>query len=167
MLLERTVGPLPEQARAEAFRRFLEHYGAHCLDATRLHPGIAELLVTLRATGRSLSVLTNKPAALAERILRGLGIRDAFEEVVGGDSLPTRKPDPAGLRRVAARARAPITHTMLVGDSPIDLDTASAAGSAFCGVAWGFDPAALRRRRPARLARDVPHLRALLGAGAE
>lgn len=163
-LIERAFGPLPAADLEAALALFLDHYGSHCLDETRLYAGLDDALAALRAAGRSLSVVTNKPRALAERILAGLGVRDAFVDVVGGDSLPTRKPDPAGLRRVAARAGVAIAHTMLVGDSPVDLDTASAAGAVFCGVAWGLAPGRLLARRPSHLARDPRHLVALVDA---
>jgi phosphoglycolate phosphatase len=164
VLVERAFGPLDADAMEVALDVFLRHYGAHCLDETRLHPGLDDALAALAGTGRTLSVVTNKPHALAERILLGLGVREAFVDVVGGDSLPSRKPDPAGLRRVAARAGVPIDRTVLVGDSPIDLDTAVAAGGRFCGVTWGFDPDRLLARRPARLARDARHLVELIDA---
>jgi phosphoglycolate phosphatase len=163
-LIERAFGPLPAAELEAALALFLDHYGAHCLDETRLYAGLDGALAALRAAGRTLSVVTNKPCALAEQILAGLGVRGAFVDVVGGDSLPTRKPDPAGLQRVAERAGVPIGRTMLVGDSPIDLDTASAAGAVFCGVAWGLAPQRLLARRPRRLARDPYHLVALVDA---
>jgi len=159
-LVGRALGPAATDEAAVA--HFLGYYHEHCLDETRLYPGMHAALGLLRSNGRSLSVLTNKPRALAERVLAGLGIDDAFIDVVGGDSLPTRKPNPRGLWRVAARAAVPIERTLLVGDSPVDLDTATAAGSAFCGVAWGFASDRLQDRTPTYLARDARHLLALL-----
>ncbi len=67
-----------------------------------------------------------------------------FIAVVGGDSLAVRKPDPAGIAHLCRLASVPASRLLLVGDSAVDLDTAQAAGVAFCGVAWGIRPDQLR-----------------------
>ena len=92
-------------------------------------------------------------------MLRGLGLDRFFQEVLGGDSLPTRKPDPAGLRLLAERLGVPVERTMLVGDTRVDAETARNAGSPFALVEWGFRPfevdapqAALRVTRAEELA---------------
>jgi phosphoglycolate phosphatase-like HAD superfamily hydrolase len=89
-------------------------------------------------------VLTNKPAAMTRAILGGLGLCERFVAVVGGDSLPVRKPDPAGLEHVRSLTGTARERMLLVGDSTIDVRTARAGSIAFCGVAWGFTPDALR-----------------------
>jgi phosphoglycolate phosphatase len=105
VLVERALGGQAPAARLEpALGRYLAHYRAVCLDTTRPYPGVAPLLAELAARF-PLAVLSNKGEALSRHILAGLGLDRFFREIVGGDSLPTRKPDPAGLRRVAARRR--------------------------------------------------------------
>jgi phosphoglycolate phosphatase len=74
---------------------------------------------------------------MARRILDGLGLAKRFAEVVGGGEAP-RKPDPAGLLAIMARAGAAPGETVLVGDSAIDVATGLAAGVAVVGVTWGF-----------------------------
>ncbi len=83
-------------------------------------------------------MLTNKPTGPTERILAGLGLRDAFDEVIGGDGPAPRKPDPAGLNALMASANASPAETLLVGDSAIDLETATRAGVTCCLVSYGF-----------------------------
>jgi phosphoglycolate phosphatase len=85
-----------------------------------------------------LALLSNKGEELSRMILRGLGLDGFFREVLGGDSLPTRKPDPAGLRLLAGRLGVPVDRLLLVGDTCIDADTARAAGCPFALVEWGF-----------------------------
>jgi len=85
-----------------------------------------------------LAVLTNKPQAHTERVLHGLGLSRYFQDVIGGDTPYGRKPDPAGLRELARRARVPLAATALIGDSPIDLETARRAGSQAVLVSYGF-----------------------------
>ena len=141
---------------------FMEYYGAHLLDGTRPYPGIAEMLDALAARRVRLSVLTNKPAGLSERILEGLGLLPRFVGVVGGDSLPTRKPDPAGLEHLRRLTGTPAERTLLVGDSGIDVHTARAGGVDFCGVDWGLVPENLRAANPARIVTEPRELVALV-----
>ncbi len=129
-----------------ALERYLVHYDARLLNTTRPYPGMAETLADVGRT-RRLAVLTNKPLAASIRVLEGLGMLDAFAEVVGGDSVHGRKPDPAGLRALIMSAGVSKSETLLVGDSPFDLATAQAAGAHVClaryGFGYRFDPADL------------------------
>jgi phosphoglycolate phosphatase len=132
-LLARAVAPhghLLEPALA-AWR---VHYEAHCLDRTRAYPGIDALLGGARCT---LAVLTNKPGILARRILDGLGLLARLAAVVGGDEAP-RKPDPAGLLGIMARAGVRPDETAFVGDSRVDVAVARAAGVRMIAVTWGL-----------------------------
>ncbi len=120
-----------------ALDRFLSLYEDRLLDHTAVYPGTLEMLDRL-ASLAPLSVLTNKPQRPTEAILDGLGLRVRFREVIGGDTPFGRKPDPAGLRHLAAAAGVPPAQVLMVGDSPIDLQTARAAGTRVCLVRYGF-----------------------------
>jgi phosphoglycolate phosphatase len=158
-LVERVMGdPTPEEMET-AIARFMTYYGAHLLDATRPYPGIADTLDALAAHGAVLTVLTNKLEGWSRTILDGLGLGRRFAEVIGGDSLPTRKPDPSGLLALCERTGTTPERTLLVGDSAIDFRTAQAGRSAFCGVAWGL---ALDELRAASGAPLIDHPRELL-----
>jgi phosphoglycolate phosphatase len=133
VLLERSVAPHAERLEP-ALAAWWPHYEAHCLDTTRLYPGLRALL---DGAGRVLAVHTNKPGKLARKILGGLGVLDRFVAVVGGDEVP-RKPDPAGVGAIRASVGASVEETVFVGDSPIDVATARAAGVRMVGVTWGF-----------------------------
>lgn len=133
----------------EGLARFLALYDARLLDTTRPYDGIPDLLETLARRGTPMAVLTNKPRAMSQRLLAGLGLDRYFTDVFGGDGPFPRKPDPAGLihLRDAAGGRA-----VMVGDSPADLHTALAAGVPACLVRYGFGFAKLsgeERRRAA------------------
>ena len=124
---------------ADALERYLAFYDQRLLNHTRPYPGMAEVLDVLgmRAT---LAVLTNKPLAPTRRILAGLDLARHFAEnaVLGGDGPFPRKPDPAGLRHLSARANVPVESTLLVGDSMIDCRTARAALTPLCLARYGF-----------------------------
>jgi phosphoglycolate phosphatase len=130
-----TTGLDPETAGA--LTRFLDLYDERLLEHTRPYDGIIEVLQSLR--GRvPLAVLTNKPQAATDRLLAGLRLAPYFRDVIGGDTPLGRKPGPAGLLELARRARVSPSETVLVGDSPIDLETARAAGCGVVVVRYGF-----------------------------
>src|SRR5437764_2449789 len=138
LLVERALGPgfLPEQID-QALARYLGYYWEVCLEATRPYPGVEAMLAAL--AGRyPLALLSNKGEALSRKILDGLGLTSRFREVLGGDSLPTRKPDPAGLRVLPDRLAIPVARLALAGDTWIDAETARNAGCPFALVGWGF-----------------------------
>ena len=138
LLVERALGPgFPPDQVDRALARYLGYYGEVCLDETTPYPGIVEMLEAL-APLYPLALLSNKGEAFSRRILDGLGLSRFFTEVLGGDSLPTRKPDPSGLRLLAERLGVPLERLLLVGDTWIDAETAHNAGSAFALVEWGF-----------------------------
>lgn len=121
----------------EALHRFLEIYDRHLLDHTRPYKGIPELLDRLRAFAQ-LAVLTNKPGQATRKLLAGLELQHAFVEVIGGDSAFPRKPDPSALRHLVGTHASAGELAWMVGDSLIDLETASAAGIGCCLVRYGF-----------------------------
>jgi phosphoglycolate phosphatase len=132
-LIERAVGPhahLIEPALAAWWR----HHQEHCLDRTHPYPGIPAVLA---GAGRALAVHTNKPGALARRILEGLGLLGHFAVVVGGDEAP-RKPDPTGTLEILVRLGADPAGAVWIGDSRVDAETARVAGIPFVAVSWGF-----------------------------
>jgi len=120
-----------------ALRRFLELYDERLLNHTRPYDGIADVVRRARR-GARVTVLTNKPLEPSERILEGLGVRKLFDEVVGGDGPLARKPDPSALFAMMRSAESSAEHTLLVGDSAIDLETAKRAGVRCCLVSFGF-----------------------------
>jgi phosphoglycolate phosphatase len=122
---------------AEALARFLAFYDERLLAHTHPYAGIPAALDELRGWAR-LAVLTNKPGAATARILHGLGLRPAFDWVIGGDAAIGRKPDPAGLRWLVREAGADAEPAVMIGDSLIDLRTARNAGTHVCLARYGF-----------------------------
>lgn len=137
LLVRRALRAAGRGERAHALERFLQIYDERLLNHTRLYDGIADVVRQARSRAR-LTVLTNKPTRPTEQILSALGLRDAFEEVVGGDGPYPRKPDPAGLHAMMSAAGVGAPDTLLVGDSAIDLETAQRAGVRCCLVSYGF-----------------------------
>jgi len=143
-LVERAIASSSENDVDSGLVLFLHYYREHLLDQTRPYPGIEKTLALLQREGVVMSLLSNKPAELSTAILRGLVLLPYFAAVIGGDSLPVRKPDPGGVERLVKLSAVPAARTVLVGDSLIDAQTARVGGIAFCGVTWGFASGDLR-----------------------
>ena len=111
---------------------FLEIYDRRMLDTTVAYPGVEDMLLLASRRAR-LSVLTNKPRQPSLRILDALGLTTFFDRIIGGDGPFPRKPQPDALRALASDM-----HCALVGDSPIDWETAEAAGCPFVWARYGF-----------------------------
>jgi phosphoglycolate phosphatase len=118
-----------------ALAQFLDIYNRHLLDRTKPYAGVTETLAIAAERAR-LAILTNKPLMHTERILDGLGLAEFFGTVVGGDNPLGRKPNPAAL--LAILAPQPGDAALLVGDSPIDYQTATAANVSFGWARYGF-----------------------------
>lgn len=144
-----------------ALDRFLEIYDRRMLAHTVPYDGMHEVLALLMPHG-PLAVLTNKPLAPAEAVLGHLGLRGFFSVVVGGDGPEPRKPDPTALRRLMASSPRP---SLMIGDSPVDADTAAAARCPFVVAAWGFGVAKFGGRLPGG-ARPARHPRELVSLAA-
>jgi phosphoglycolate phosphatase len=117
---------------------FLADYSAAPAALTRPYPGVAETLRRLVAAGHRLGVCTNKPLAPARAILADLGLLPLVAVVIGGDSLPLRKPDPAPLQATIAALGATVGSALFIGDSEIDADCARRAGVRFLLYTEGY-----------------------------
>lgn len=138
VLVEKALGEANHHLVDQGFSLFMRYYAAHLLDETRLYHGLDSLLADAQAHGVCLSILTNKPEAPARTIVAGLALASFFPLIVGGDTLPTKKPDPQGVRYLQRRTQVDLQATLLIGDSRVDYETGVAAGVAMCGVTWGF-----------------------------
>jgi len=86
--------------------------------------------------GHRLGICTNKPEAPSLDLLDALGLRRFFGSVVGGDTLPVRKPDPEPVRE--ARRRLGGGRAVMIGDSDNDLLAGRAAGIPVVLVSYGY-----------------------------
>jgi phosphoglycolate phosphatase len=135
-LLTRAYGPMDEPTLQRALEIFLPYYQDHCVDSTSLYPGVMETLHSLK--GKGLAIVTNKPLAHTEKTLKALGLDSHFPVVLGGDSLPRRKPDPDPLWEALRRLDVPAANALMVGDSPMDIQAARSAGVRVAAVSYGF-----------------------------
>lgn len=122
----------------KGFVLFVRHYAEHIADATRAYPETEAGLQLLKSLGIPLAVVTNKNEILAVKLLKALGLADYFTLVIGGDSLPEKKPSPAPLLHVAEVLGVAPAEMMMVGDSANDILAAKAAGCLSVGVTFGY-----------------------------
>jgi len=124
----------------QAWPAFMSSYEAHLCVHSRLYPGVAETLSDLQAAGIGMGVVTNKPARFIAPLLDRLGIGGRFGALVGGDSLPQRKPDPAPVRAALRQLGLPPgAACVMVGDSINDVLAGRAAGCVVVGVSYGYN----------------------------
>jgi phosphoglycolate phosphatase len=149
VLIRRVLGNQASEAEVEeALEFFLEYYREHYLDYTTLYPGVKESLGRLRAAGKRMAVLTNKPVGISRAIVDGLGVHDHFFQVYGGNSFDFKKPNPIGVDALIKEAGAEREHTLMIGDSSVDVQTGRNAGITCCGVTYGFQPETLAEPAP-------------------
>lgn len=128
-----------DDAEADAaLADFLRCYaGDH--SRTSVYPGAAEFLSALRAHGIKLALVTNKPERFLPELLAEKGMSDSFDWLVGGDTLPTQKPDPGALLWVMQQAGVSAGQALFVGDSRNDIRAAKAAGVPVVAVSYGYN----------------------------
>lgn len=131
-----------EVPQGEAFERayalLMEHYAGSLPLQARPFPGVDEALRSLRDAGARLALCTNKPGRFIAPLLDALGWRACFDAVVGGDTLPERKPDPRPLLHIAGGFGFEAPQCLMVGDSRTDAEAAHAAGMPLALVDYGY-----------------------------
>lgn len=166
-MLRLGFGRLGKVDAAEVDRLYpvlLAAYGDAIDTHTRLYPGVVTALEALRRDGIALAICTNKPEGLAETLVQRLGIRPMFGALVGADTLPVRKPDPAPLIEALARVGGSPDRALLVGDTKTDRQTGRAAGVPVVLVTFGPEGRDVARLSPEAL---LDHFDALPGLAAQ
>ncbi|HMD49273.1 MAG TPA: HAD-IA family hydrolase [Bryobacteraceae bacterium] len=159
ILMRRALGPDASDADVQrALRYFLDYYRDHMLDNTYLYPGVKEALDSLHAAGNKLAVLTNKPVRFSQALVHGLGLGGHFFRVYGGNSFEQKKPDPIGIRTLLDETGIAKEHTIMVGDSNVDVRTARNAEVMACGVTYGFQPESFAEDPPDLLVDNMQDL---------
>lgn len=148
MLVRRALGdPEDESSVRRALEYFLTYYREHKLDNTHVYPGIPEALARIhRGTNgrpRSMAVLSNKPVNPSRAIVEALGLKNFFAQIYGGNSFPTKKPDPLGAQKLLEEIVCNPHEAVIIGDSANDVLTGRNAGLWTVGVNYGFAPQTL------------------------
>jgi len=143
-LVERTLaaahdGRIPaglmEQALPVYERCYAEVNGRHAV----VYPGVKEGLQAMRDMRLPLACVTNKPGRFTSPLLDYLGLAQYFEQVVAGDTLPQKKPDPAQLLHACRGFGIAPGEMLMIGDSGNDAEAARAAGCPVFCVPYGYN----------------------------
>ncbi len=140
-LVERTLtesfgdAALMERALLVYERCYAECNGRH----SALYPGVSEGLETLRGMGLPLACVTNKSGRFTEPLLEQLGLARYFEQVIAGDTLTQKKPDPAQILHACRGFGVAPGDMLVIGDSVNDAEAARAAGCPIFCVTYGYN----------------------------
>ena len=130
---------LDEAYVENALKIFLDYYEKNLCNATVPYPHVIETLHALKDKGYAFAIVTNKPFPFVSPILKGLGMDDLFALILGGDSLPEKKPHPQPLLHVCERLEVDVANAVMIGDSKNDILAANACGMDSVGVTYGYN----------------------------
>ncbi|MBI1976995.1 MAG: HAD-IA family hydrolase, partial [Candidatus Omnitrophica bacterium] len=133
----------------KAVECFREYYLAHCLDKTVLYPGVTEVLAHYQGRKKRMAVVTNKDQEFTHKILAGLGVEKYFQSRIGVREGDKKKPHPDLLHKALRELESDSSETVIIGDSPADIEAGQKAGTKTCGVGYGIgEPEKIRSARP-------------------
>jgi len=118
---------------------FMAYYAENPSTLSQLYPDVKTGLDWLQSQNILLGCVTNKDARFTDPILQNLGIRDYFNIVISGDTLPVKKPDPAPLLHGAEFFGVPVEQSMMIGDSINDVKASRAAGFSIVCMSYGYN----------------------------
>lgn len=139
---------------------FIARYKARVCEKSCIFAGLDGLLISLDERGTPWGVVTNKPGHLTNPIMHALGLAARSATTVSGDTLPTRKPDPATLLHACREIGIAAVECIYVGDAQRDIEAGRNAGMATVAVGYGYTAAddSPHEWDADRFAADVPEL---------
>lgn len=122
----------------DLLRTYVAHHDVQCTATATLYPGVRAELERLAQKGHPMAVVTNKPERFAVVVVRHLGLAPFLPVVIGGDTLPVKKPDPAPLREALRRLGVEGNGGSMVGDGETDLRAGRAMGLRTVACLYGY-----------------------------
>lgn len=137
-ILQRAFPDRDEAAIDALVPRYLSIYQAMLARQTAPFDGVEPLLRQLESDALVWGIVTNKPAFLADELVKRLGWSDRLSAMVSGDTLAVKKPDPAPVLLACECAGISPHRAVFVGDDLRDVEAGSAAGLYTVAVSWGY-----------------------------
>jgi phosphoglycolate phosphatase len=125
------------QTFEQVFACFRQHYVAHAMDTTRPYEGVIELLAQLKNKGIRTAIVSNKPDAAVQELYHHF-FEDVVDIAIGECPEVRRKPSPDMLLKALEQLGCSQDDALYVGDSEVDIATASNSGLPCISVSWGF-----------------------------
>ncbi len=113
-------------------------YGENWAAKTHPYPGIANLLNRCKAIGLKTGILSNKPDDATRIAVDHFLLSESFLAIHGARPNIPKKPDPLGAELMAGQLGVEPEACIFLGDMPVDMQTATAAGMYPVGALWGF-----------------------------
>ncbi|MBS0458283.1 MAG: phosphoglycolate phosphatase [Proteobacteria bacterium] len=129
---------LDAAARENLVPTFLDYYGTAISDQSRAFEGVEQLLGRIERARVRWGIVTNKPEGLARAVVAKLGWTQRCAVLVGGDSLPKKKPDPDQLLHACVQLGVEPGRCVYVGDDERDVQAARAAAMPSVVALWGY-----------------------------
>jgi phosphoglycolate phosphatase len=160
--LTKTLGRPPEaaliNAAGQAFGRI---YREGLFERSVVYPGVFAALRELTDCGIALCCSTNKPSRFALPLLEAAALAPLLPMTFCADDQRDRKPGANLLRMACSSTGFEPRQLLHVGDSPVDIAAAHAAGAAGIAVDYGYcELEALASARPDAIVSDLRTLSA-------
>lgn len=143
------------------YQPLLDHYAKAISEHTVMYPGAVDAIKDLRAMGYATAICTNKPEGLAQTLMANIEVRDLFDSLIGADTLPVRKPDPAPFWASVDQAGGDRARCLLVGDTDTDRNTSKNADVPSILVTFGPGGGDMAALQPEALMSDYSQLAGL------
>lgn len=152
--------PQTEVRTSPTIESVLEMYGRfhekRCGTRSQVYPHVADTLSALAGLGVAMALVSNRESRFAEAVLRSHGLRDYFNPVVAGDSLPAKKPDASTIAYCLHAHGVPAQRALMIGDSAVDVATGRNAGVECWVVPYGYNSGQpIEDARPVRVIADI------------
>ena len=120
------------------WQELIDHYENHLADETVIFPGVLPLLDRIESSGMNWGIVTNKPDFLTHPLLKLMKLDYRAGCVVGGDTLPQKKPHPAPILFACEQLGCPPGNAIYIGDDRRDIDAGNRAGMPTLAARWGY-----------------------------
>lgn len=139
-MLKQSFRDADEHTRELLLPEFLSIYERGLAEFSTVFDGVDEVLAHIEARDALWGIVTNKPYYLAEPLVEKLGWSQRSAILLGGDSLPNKKPEPDQLLHACAVLGVAPEKTVYIGDDERDVQAANAANMRSIGALWGYRP---------------------------
>ncbi len=154
-LMRAILPELPQEKVDEVLDHYRPYYARHAGDKSRPFDGIPGMMERLKASGLLLAILSNKPDAAVQPLVRQY-FSGLVSLAVGELPNVRRKPHPDMVEAAARQLKVPLASCLYVGDTEVDIDTAKNAGIDCACVTWGFRTREQLRSAGATVIVDTP-----------
>ena len=129
---------LDEEKRLQYLQPFLDCYKNAVAQYSTPFADIETVLTAIEASGSRWGIVTNKPFYLAKEVVHSMGWTHRSAVLIGGDTLPRKKPDPDQLFHACELLAVQNADCIYVGDDERDVLAAKHAGMKSVAALWGY-----------------------------